>query len=77
MKALTGAHGTITLDAEAVVVTTSPTGLAFKAGSWRIAAGTEAYAALKGGGSPAADPGTADLATGAVKITHRGVVQLG
>jgi hypothetical protein len=75
IKALTGGHGTITLEAEAVAVATSQTSLAFKAGSWRIASGTGDYASLKGGGNPAADPGSADLATGVVSITHRGFVQ--
>jgi hypothetical protein len=75
IKTLTGAHGTITLKVEAEVVATSPTTIAFEHGFWKIVAGTGAYARLKGGGSSATDPGTADLATGAVSVTHRGSVR--
>jgi hypothetical protein len=76
VNVFTGAHGTITVEAEAVVVSTSETTLAFKAGSWRVVSGTGAYASLKGGGTPAADPGTLDLATGVLDVTRHGFVQL-
>jgi hypothetical protein len=75
VKTLTGAHGTITLRVKAEVVATSPTTIAFAHGQWRIVSGTGSYAGLVGGGSPATDPGSADLATGAVSVTHRGAVR--
>jgi hypothetical protein len=70
---LVGSKGTIVLRVQGVVVWLSPCTATFKAGSWRIVDGTGAYARLKGGGSPAAVPGSfGDICTGAIQITHDG-----
>jgi hypothetical protein len=72
-KTLVGTKGTITLKTESVVVTTSPTMLSFKAGSWAVVSGTGAYADLHAIGTPAAASGaSADLVTGAIRETHEG-----
>ena len=71
MKTLSGSGGTITLAAQGVVRSTSPTTATFFAGHWRIVSGTGAYADLKGGGYPGAS-GSANFATGAVDVVHEG-----
>ena len=73
MKTLIGTKGTITLKTDAVVVTTSPTTIGFRAGSWAVVSGTGAYADLHAVGTPAAASGaSADLVTGAIRETHEG-----
>lgn len=64
MKTLVGTKGTITLKSEAVVVTTSPSTISFRAGVWAVVSGTGAYADLHAVGTPAAASGaSADLVT--------------
>src|SRR3712207_7744215 len=62
-------EGTIVLRVQAVVEWTSPCTATFTAGSWHIADGTGAYERLKGGGSPAAEPGSfGNVCTGQIVI---------
>jgi hypothetical protein len=68
-KLLVGSAGTIRLDARAVVVPTGPTTIGFAAGNWVVTGGTGAYAELHAEGS---STGSADLASGAIEITHAG-----
>ena len=71
VKTLSGSDGTITLAAQGVVQSTSPTTATFFAGHWRFVSGSGAYADLKGGGYPGAS-GSANFATGAVEVVHEG-----
>jgi hypothetical protein len=68
-KVLVGGAGTIRIDARAVVVPTGPTTIGFAAGNWVVTGGTGAYAGLHAEGS---STGSADLASGAIEITHSG-----
>jgi hypothetical protein len=73
LKTLTGAAGTITIKARAVVVETSPTTITFQGGNWIVVSGTGAYADLHAVGTPGGASGSfADLATGAVRVIHEG-----
>jgi len=56
-------------DARAVVVPTGVTTIGFAAGNWIVTGGTGAYAGLHAEGS---STGSADLASGAISITHAG-----
>lgn len=71
VKTLVDAAGsTITLYVEARLVFVSPTLVEFADGNWQ-ASGTGTYASLHAGGEPGAQ-GTADLAIGAIAVTHVG-----
>jgi hypothetical protein len=72
VKTLVGARGTITIEARARIVFTSPTTAVFEDGNWLVVDGTDAYAALHAEGSPAGT-GTADFATGTVTVAHDGL----
>ena len=72
VKTLVGARGTITIEARARIVFTSPTTAVFEDGNWLVVDATDAYAALHAEGSPAGT-GTADFATGTVTVAHDGL----
>jgi hypothetical protein len=71
-KVLVGSQGTIVLDVNAIVVWTSPTTATFRAGAWRVASGTGAYARLHARGSPGATDAFADTVGGVITVTHAG-----
>jgi len=76
VKVLSSGSGTITLRVDAVVQWIDACTATFSAGSWRIAGGTGSYERLKGGGTPAVEPGGfGNVCTGAIQITHVGRAQ--
>ncbi len=76
-KVLTGSRGTIVLRVRALVEPTDACTLTFKAGSWRIVGGSDAYGSLKGGGKPATEPGSfGNVCTGAIRVAHVGRAQV-
>ncbi len=70
VKTLSGSGGTMTLTAQGFVRWTSPTTVTFFGGHWRVAAGTGAYADLKGGGHPGVS-GATNFATGTVSVVRQ------
>ena len=75
-KVLTGSRGTIVMHVRGFVDNPTPTTVAFRGGRWRFVSGTGTYCGLEGGGRPGAIGG-ADLATGAIEVSHRGTARLG
>src|SRR5215218_10360429 len=72
-KVLVGSKGTIVLRVDAVTEWIDACTATFRAGAWRVAAGTGAYEELKAGGAPAVEAGSfGDVCTGAVEIVHDG-----
>jgi Trk-type K+ transport system membrane component len=76
VKTLTGANGTIVIEVKAVAMATSSGARTVEYGRWRIAAGTGAYATLKGGGCPVRHYGVAYLPVEGATVTHEGFVKL-
>ena len=71
-KVLVSPSGTIVLKTRAHVVWLDGCTATFRAGSWRIADATGAYAGLRGGGTPLATSGFGNVCTGSVDVVHTG-----
>ena len=71
-KVLAGPSGTIVLRTRALVVWLDACTASSRAGSWRFADTTGAYAGLRGGGTPLATSSLGNVCTGSVEVVHAG-----